>query len=164
MNDEIFFDGVRYVSAGQAASFLGVTRDYVARLCKEAKLAGKRVGREWYVSDDSLRSFLVDQEHTKARRREDLAETRRDEYQDKRQKGGDTAGTVPPYASVVASSAAQHRAPAAVPPPAAASQAPYAHQALARAMKTQAHNIISSEPLAAAGTLFVPTHAPPADK
>ena len=74
MNDEIFFDGVRYVSAGQAASFLGITRDYVARLCKEAKLAGKRVGREWYVSNDSLRSFLVDQEYTKARRREDLAE------------------------------------------------------------------------------------------
>src|SRR3989338_8581309 len=159
MNDEIFFDGVRYVSAGQAASFLGITRDYVARLCKEAKLAGRRVGREWYVSNDSLRSFLVDQEYTKARRREDLAETRRHEDQVNSQNGGHTAGTVAPYASVVASSAAQHRAPATVPPPAAASQTPYAHQALAHAMKKQAHNIISSEPLAAAGSLRVPVHA-----
>src|SRR3989338_6740425 len=159
MNDEIFFDGVRYVSAGQAASFLGITRDYVARLCKEAKLAGRRVGREWYVSNDSLRSFLVDQEYTKARRREDLAETRRHEY--RAQNGGHTAGTVALYASVVASSAAQHRAPAAVPPPAAASQAPYAHQALARALKTQAHNIISSERLAAGGPPFSSLPPPP---
>ena len=162
MNDEIFFDGVRYVSAGQAASFLGVTRDYVARLCKETKLTGRRVGREWYVSNDSLRNFLVDHEYTKARRREDLAATRRHEYQVNSQNVGRAAETLPSYASVVASSAPRWQAPAfrEASPRVTTSRRSYAHEALTRAMNAEVHNIISSDPLvAAAGNLRVPIQA-----
>ncbi|MCE9541112.1 hypothetical protein K8R03_00960, partial [Candidatus Kaiserbacteria bacterium] len=81
MSDEIFFDGVRYVSAADAAADSGFTRDYVARLCRDGKVKGKRVGKNWYVDKSSLTGFVLSQEHAKGLRRESLAETRSKEYQ-----------------------------------------------------------------------------------
>src|SRR3989338_883553 len=81
MTDQIFFDGVRHVSAGEAASSLGLTRDYIARLCKEGKLSGTRVGKQWYVSDASVKTFAINQEYSHAKRSEDLAKARKLEYQ-----------------------------------------------------------------------------------
>lgn len=81
MSDEIFFDGVRYVSAGEAGNSVGFTRDYVARLCKESKLRGKRVGKQWYVSPAEVKDFAIRQEYTRAKRSEELAQARKSEYQ-----------------------------------------------------------------------------------
>src|SRR3989344_8062621 len=80
MTDEIFFDGVRYLSATEAASSLGLARDYIARLCKEGKLSGRRIGRHWYASDASLQAFAVKQEYEYAKRSEELRQARRFEY------------------------------------------------------------------------------------
>src|SRR3989344_3110543 len=80
MSDEIFFDGVRYISAGDAGSLAGLTRDYVARLCKESKVLGRRLGKQWYVSHDSLQNFIVAQEYARAKRREELVQTRKLEH------------------------------------------------------------------------------------
>jgi hypothetical protein len=35
MSDEIIFDGVKYVSVGEAASVCDFSRDYIARLCRD---------------------------------------------------------------------------------------------------------------------------------
>src|SRR3989344_2421633 len=80
MSDEIFFDGVRYISAGDAGSLAGLTRDYVARLCKEGKVLGKRIGKQWYVDSGSFQNFVLVQEHARAKRREELVQTRKLEH------------------------------------------------------------------------------------
>ena len=80
MTDEIFFDGIRYVSAADAARESNLTRDYIARLCREGKIRSRRVGKNWYVDHSSLQSFLVAQEHTKLKWQEDLARARAREY------------------------------------------------------------------------------------
>src|SRR3989344_381609 len=80
MNDDIFFEGIRYVSAGEAASQADLTRDYLARLCKEGKIIGRRIGKQWYVKEDSLQSFILEQSHDREIRRQKLAESRKQEY------------------------------------------------------------------------------------
>src|SRR3989344_5429556 len=80
MSDEIFFDGNRYISAGEAASQADLTRDYLARLCKERKILGRRIGKQWYVNQDSLRSFILEQSFDREKRRQHLAESRKREY------------------------------------------------------------------------------------
>ena len=64
MTDEIFFGKSRFISAGDAARFSGFTRDYIAMLCRQGTLRGKRIGRNWYVDEEALKSFLVVQEIT----------------------------------------------------------------------------------------------------
>ncbi|HEY4525050.1 MAG TPA: hypothetical protein VJL39_01645, partial [Candidatus Paceibacterota bacterium] len=80
MSDEIFFDGVRYISAGDAASESGFTRDYIALLCRHGKVRGRRVGRGWYVEQPSLKEFLSLQDYAKSKRKAELVEERVREY------------------------------------------------------------------------------------
>ena len=81
MSDEIFFDGKRYISAHEAGASADLTRDYIARLCREGKILGRRIGNHWYVEQASLKTFLVTQEYAKSRRSESLAKERTREYQ-----------------------------------------------------------------------------------
>src|SRR3989344_3504789 len=80
MSDEIFFDGVQYTSASFAAREVARTRDYIARLCKEEKVPGRRVGKNWYVDVARLKTFLAEQEALIAERREELSRQRAHEY------------------------------------------------------------------------------------
>ena len=82
MNDEIFFSGKRYISAGSAAPSVDFTRDYVARLCREGKIEARRVGKQWYVEMESLKSFIVTQEYKRAKRNQVLARFRAKEDKD----------------------------------------------------------------------------------
>ncbi len=81
MSDEIFLQGEKYVSVNEAAAFVGFSRDHVARLCREGKVSGKRVGASWYVKESSFKDFLVLREMSRSRRYDDLAYARRHEYQ-----------------------------------------------------------------------------------
>ncbi|MBI5003521.1 helix-turn-helix domain-containing protein [Candidatus Kaiserbacteria bacterium] len=80
MSDEIFFDGMHYVSAREAAESSGFTRDYVGRLCRDGKVCGKRIGKLWYVDKNSFQAFLTTQEYSKSKSRQTLSEQRRNEY------------------------------------------------------------------------------------
>ena len=80
MTDEIFFDGVQYLSAKDAGRRAGFVRDYVARLCREGKIVGKQVGKNWYVSWPAFQSFLLTQAHANSSRSEELAQQRIREY------------------------------------------------------------------------------------
>src|SRR3989344_8905242 len=82
MADEIFFDGVKYISASEAAESSDLTRDYVARLCRTGKVRGRQVGKNWYVAEESLASFLLNQSYLKAKRREELVHERLNEYRE----------------------------------------------------------------------------------
>lgn len=80
MNDEIYFDGVKYVSASDASVHSGLSRDYIARLCREGKVRGRRIGKNWYVERDSFQVFIVEQGYRRGRRSELLARERVREY------------------------------------------------------------------------------------
>src|SRR3989344_6161189 len=80
MSDAIFFDGKKYISANEASLSAGFTRDYIARLCRDGKVRGRRIGKNWYVEGGSLQSFLVGQEYAKSLRSESLSHERRLEY------------------------------------------------------------------------------------
>ena len=81
MSEEIFFDGVQYTPAASAARTVARTRDYIAHICKEGKVRGRRVGKNWYVDIAQLRRFLVEQESLLVQRREELSRRRAEEYQ-----------------------------------------------------------------------------------
>ena len=80
MNDEIFFDGTKYISANEAAVSSDLTRDYIARLCREEKVKGRQIGKNWYVNQESLSSFLLKQSYLKATRRKEVTQERLNEY------------------------------------------------------------------------------------
>lgn len=52
--DEISLDGKRYISVKRAANLGEYTTDYVGQLCREEKVEATRVGRNWYVLEESL--------------------------------------------------------------------------------------------------------------
>lgn len=48
----------KYFSTTEIATMLGVSREYINRLCREKKL-GRRVGRNWAISRSSLNKYLA---------------------------------------------------------------------------------------------------------
>ncbi len=82
MNRKIFLDGVRYLSAADAAERSGLVRNYVSRLCKEGKLAGRLIDNNWYVSWDSLHAYIAEQDAARKARSIKLAKQRALEYRE----------------------------------------------------------------------------------
>ncbi|MEK7098475.1 MAG: helix-turn-helix domain-containing protein, partial [Patescibacteria group bacterium] len=80
MSDELFFENSKYISAADAATSFALHRDYVARLARTGKIKAKRVGKNWYVSEKSMQSFVINQEFTNAKRKRDLGFERRRAY------------------------------------------------------------------------------------
>lgn len=56
--DELEISGKRYISARRAAKENKYTPDYIGQLIRGQKLKGQKVGRAWYVSEESLRAYL----------------------------------------------------------------------------------------------------------
>lgn len=114
MKDEIIFDGVRFISAMDAGAISGWSRDYVARLCRSGKLLGRRVGKNWYVDEQSLRSFIVGQQFSKLHRKESLAQERLLEYHASPSRPRPVAQLPSQHARVMQPPLARQRVPIAV--------------------------------------------------
>ena len=56
--NEFVLNGARYCSAREIAHKHGYVRDYVARLCREGKVSGHQLGRNWYVQVESFADFI----------------------------------------------------------------------------------------------------------
>jgi hypothetical protein len=80
MSDDILFSGQRYISASEAAEEFDFTRDYIARLCREGRVRGKKVGKNWYVHEVSFKEFLIGQEYSRALRSESLKSERKQAF------------------------------------------------------------------------------------
>jgi len=52
--DEIDFGGEKYIASKKAAKMVSYTNDYVGQLCREGRVKCRRIGREWYVNENSL--------------------------------------------------------------------------------------------------------------
>lgn len=61
MSDEIYSDGKRYVASRVAAREFARSREYLMTLCRKGEVAGKRVGRDWYIQHASLVGFIENQ-------------------------------------------------------------------------------------------------------
>jgi len=58
-HDHLEFDGKKYISSGRAAGLVGYTKDYVGQLARAGKLEARLIGRNWYVSEDSIRKHKL---------------------------------------------------------------------------------------------------------
>ncbi|HEX8591560.1 MAG TPA: helix-turn-helix domain-containing protein, partial [Candidatus Paceibacterota bacterium] len=70
------------ISTREASTLSGYNPDYLARLCRAQKIAGKRIGRTWYVERDSLESFVRAQEAHREKLAKDLSSAREREYRE----------------------------------------------------------------------------------
>lgn len=57
--DSLEIEGKEYISAKRAAREHSYTMDYIGQLIRGGKLIGKKVGRAWYVEQDSLNAYLA---------------------------------------------------------------------------------------------------------
>jgi hypothetical protein len=76
----LLFHNKKYLSSKAAGELGGYTHDYIGKLCREGTLTCERVGRAWFVEEDSLRAFIITQEHNKAVLKDKLKESRKVEY------------------------------------------------------------------------------------
>jgi hypothetical protein len=60
---EINIGVVPYHPAAEVARKYGYVRDYVARLCRQGKVRGRRLGKLWYVDAESFAAFVRGQAH-----------------------------------------------------------------------------------------------------
>lgn len=67
--DELEISGKRYISSRRAAKEHHYHTDYIGQLIRGRKIKGTKVGRAWYVEEDSLRAYLQ-AEHTQLQRGE----------------------------------------------------------------------------------------------
>jgi hypothetical protein len=65
----------------EAAAKVSYTRDYVARLAREGKIAAVQVDRQWYIDPESLKNFFDHAQFEVAARADYLAELRRNELE-----------------------------------------------------------------------------------
>lgn len=77
-------DGARHVAAAVLAAQSGYCRDYIARLARQHRIAGRQLGTHWYIDEVSFWEFFVRQEELRAERRSRLSVVRHLEYRDAR--------------------------------------------------------------------------------
>jgi hypothetical protein len=69
----IVIDGTRYVAAGMLATESGYSRDYIARLARQHRIAGRQLGKLWYIAEESFWMFVIEQEKERELRRARMA-------------------------------------------------------------------------------------------
>jgi hypothetical protein len=64
------------ISTKDAARLSGYNPDYLARLCREEKIIGSQIGRNWFVDRSSLETFMSAQEERKREIAQELSKQR----------------------------------------------------------------------------------------
>jgi hypothetical protein len=57
--DELEIDGKKYLSSKRAAREHKYHIDYIGQLIRAGRVAGRKVGRSWYVEEASLKEYLI---------------------------------------------------------------------------------------------------------
>jgi hypothetical protein len=52
-----FGDNKKYISAKKASLLTGYSQDYIGQLARGNKIDSKRIGRVWYVSEESILNY-----------------------------------------------------------------------------------------------------------
>lgn len=69
-----------YITSSEAASLYHCSKDYISRLCREGKLKGNLVGRNWFIERESFEELLSKKDGAKSEALEKLALVRKQEY------------------------------------------------------------------------------------
>jgi len=59
MGNEFIFEGKKYISAIRVSKIYGYNSDYIGQLCRKNILDCRRVGRVWFVEENSLNAHKV---------------------------------------------------------------------------------------------------------
>src|SRR3989344_1594350 len=57
MVTSLLFDGKKFISSGEASKGANFAPDYIGQLCRGGKLVCRRVGKAWFVEEESLLSY-----------------------------------------------------------------------------------------------------------
>lgn len=79
MSKVLNINGAQYLPATEAGRHFGYTNDYVAKLAREKKILGTRVGRQWFVDPASLEHFIEEAKRRKNEHAKRLRIERREE-------------------------------------------------------------------------------------
>lgn len=60
----VLIEGKEYISSDRAAKLVGYTKDYVGQLARAGKIEAKRIGRSWYISQDSINKHKLSVHYT----------------------------------------------------------------------------------------------------
>lgn len=60
----VLIEGKEFVSADRAAKLVGYTKDYVGQLARAGKIEAKRIGRSWYISQNSITKHKLSVHYT----------------------------------------------------------------------------------------------------
>ena len=80
-HEPLHVDGVEFLPARTAGRSVGYTSDYITKLAREEKLEAKRIGRQWFVSSDSLQKFVEESRQAQEYRKAELSKERKAEQQ-----------------------------------------------------------------------------------
>ncbi|MHB1089445.1 MAG: hypothetical protein ACYC19_11880 [Acidimicrobiales bacterium] len=58
MSSDLYFNNIKFISAKQAGLISGYSPDYIGQLCRSNKLVCQRVGKSWYIKEDSLTDYV----------------------------------------------------------------------------------------------------------
>lgn len=45
------------ITVNEAAQIMGVTPRYVRRMARDGEIAGKRMGRDWFIEEDAAKAW-----------------------------------------------------------------------------------------------------------
>ena len=60
----VLIEGKEFVSSERASKLVGYTKDYVGQLARAGKIEAKRIGRSWYISQNSITKHKLSVHYT----------------------------------------------------------------------------------------------------
>jgi len=57
MDNELYFNGQKYISSKRAAEETGYTNDYIGQLCRAGKVEGRLIGRTRFIEEKSILAY-----------------------------------------------------------------------------------------------------------
>jgi hypothetical protein len=57
VNQSLTLDGKTYISSRRASELTKYSNDYIGQLCREEKISAKRIGRTWFIQEESLLNY-----------------------------------------------------------------------------------------------------------
>lgn len=81
MTNELLIEEKKYLPSTALAARFSYTSDYLAKLAREGKVDSTRVGRQWFINEESLQKFVAERHEQKSVRREELRQERMSERQ-----------------------------------------------------------------------------------
>ena len=78
MNNDLYFDGKKYISSKRASQLTGYSRDYIGELCRAQELDARMVGRAWFLTLSSLRDYQARTSLKEEKRREEVRGAKKD--------------------------------------------------------------------------------------